>query len=267
MTHSVFHQAQVCLRSSSPEEKVMLTRQFAKDWTEGKYVCDHDFDLTAQVEAGRPDKPELVQAKKLAKRSISTPEGRVILAHALAHIEFNAINLALDAAYRFRNMPELYYANWIKVADEEAYHFTLLNKYLQDRGHSYGDFPAHNGLWEMAQKTAHDVMIRMALVPRVLEARGLDVTPGLISKLKQFSDQDFIDVLEIIHRDEIGHVYIGSHWFKYICEQRQLDSRQTFKSLIEQYMNGSLRGPFDEAVRLEAGFSKQEIADLYAMEP
>jgi len=266
MSQSVFDQAQQCLQACLPEDKYTLTRQFARDWREGRFDCVSRDEPQAISEAGRPDKPELVQPRDLAKRSISTEEGRIILAHALSHIEFNAINLALDAVYRFRDMPEQFYADWIKVADEEAYHFSLLNQYMLDRGHAYGDYVAHNGLWEMAQKTAHDVMIRMALVPRVLEARGLDVTPGLVEKLKQFKDKDFVDVLEIIHRDEIGHVAIGSHWFKYVCEQRQIDSRSTFKSLIQQYMNGSLRGPFDEVVRLQAGFTEQELADLNALE-
>jgi uncharacterized ferritin-like protein (DUF455 family) len=266
MSQSVFDQAHHCLQLCVPEEKAKQTRQFAEDWRQGKFDCISTGEPDPIAEAGRPEKPELVQPKKLAKRSISTEEGRVILAHALAHIEFNAINLALDAVYRFRDMPEQFYADWIKVADEEAYHFGLLHKYIQHRGHAYGDYTAHNGLWEMAQKTAHDVMIRMALVPRVLEARGLDVTPGLIEKLKQFQDKDFIDTLEIIHHDEIGHVAIGSHWFKYTCEQRNINSRDTFKSLIQQYMNGSLRGPFDEVVRLQAGFTEQELADLNAME-
>ena len=266
MSQSVFDQALLCLQVCSPDEKVTLTRQFAREWQQGKFSLDSDTETELIIEAGRPEKPELVQPKNLSKRSISSEEGRVILAHALSHIEFNAINLALDAVYRFRDMPEQFYADWIKVADEEAYHFSLLSQYLHDHGHAYGDYSAHNGLWEMAQKTAHDVMIRMALIPRVLEARGLDVTPGLIKKLKQFKDTEFVEILEIIHRDEIGHVAIGSHWFKVVCEQRDLDSRSTFKSLIQQYMNGSLRGPFDEVVRLEAGFTKQELADLNALE-
>jgi uncharacterized ferritin-like protein (DUF455 family) len=265
MSLSVFDRAQQCLQVCSPDEKVALTHQLACDWQQG--MLDYVSDTAAEVigEVGRPDKPELVQPRELTKRSISAEAGRVILAHALAHIEFNAINLALDAVYRFRGMPRKLYADWIKVADEEAYHFSLLNQYIQDRGHSYGDYPAHNGLWEMAQKTADDVMVRMALVPRVLEARGLDVTPGLIKKLQQFKDQPFVDILQIIHRDEIGHVAIGSHWFKTVCAQRQLDARVVFKSLIQQYMHAGLKGPFDEVARLQAGFTEQELADLNAL--
>ena len=266
MPQSVFDQAKLCLQVCLPEDKVRLTRQFAHDWLQGDFNCNNSGVPDAIADAGRPEKPELVPTRQLAKRSMGSAEGRVILAHALAHIEFNAINLALDAVYRFRNMPQKFYADWIKVADEEAYHFSLLSEYIENHGHAYGDYVAHNGLWEMAQKTAHDVMIRMALVPRVLEARGLDVTPGLINKLTQIKDQEFVDILNIIHRDEIGHVAIGSDWFKYICEQRDLDARVIFKSLIQEYMNGSLKGPFDEVARIQAGFTEQELADLKMME-
>jgi len=148
---SVFDQAQYCLQLCSPEDKVKQTREFAEYWRQGKFSHISADQPDVIGNAGRPEKPQLVQPKQLPKRSISTEQGRVILAHALAHIEFNAINLALDAVYRFRDMPEQFYADWIKVADEEAYHFGLLNDYIQQRGHAYGDYTAHNGLWEMAQ--------------------------------------------------------------------------------------------------------------------
>lgn len=184
------------------------------------------------------------------------------LCHALAHIEFNAINLALDAVYRFRDMPIDYYTDWLKVAAEEALHFSLLNKYLVDQNVSYGDYDAHNGLWEMAVKTDHDVLVRMALVPRVLEARGLDVTPGMINKLERIGDTKLVDILQVIYRDEIGHVKIGSCWFNYLCEQRSLLPDETFSDLLDEYMEGACFGPFDDAVRLQAGFSKRELTDL-----
>ncbi|MFW2371642.1 MAG: ferritin-like domain-containing protein [Gammaproteobacteria bacterium] len=267
MSLSLFHRIQACIQVCDPQTKCSLTQQLASDWNTDAVPFIEGMDEPEPIgEAGRPEQPELVAARQVPRRNINTEQGRIVLAHALAHIEFNAINLALDAAYRFRNMPRQYYSDWLKVAAEEAYHFTLLRQYLIDRGQDYGAYPAHNGLWEMAQKTAHDVMVRMALVPRVLEARGLDVTPGLIARLKQAGDEAFVAHLEIIHRDEIGHVAIGSHWFKYVCEQRGLDARATFKQLIQQYMQGSLRGPFDETARLQAGFSQQELADLAALE-
>lgn len=255
-----------CLNSCDPTEKVTLTQTLYADWCNGAVQIDRSFVAGTIGEVGRPDKPELVAPKDVKKRSISTEEGRIVLCHALAHIEFNAINLALDAAYRFVDMPEQYYTDWLKVASEEAYHFSLLASYLEKRNTQYGDFSAHNGLWEMAQVTAHDVMIRMALVPRVLEARGLDVTPGLLRKLEQARDEEFVAHLNIIHQDEIGHVAIGSHWFKYLCEQRDLDYRETFKQLIQDYMKGNLRGPFDEVARMQAGFSEEEMKDLNALE-
>ncbi len=264
--NTLFQRIAECLDTCDPAEKVALTQTLYYDWQEQSLQCEANFVPQPIAEVGRPQKPLLVKPKDVPKRSMNTEEGRIILCHALAHIEFNAINLALDAAYRFTDMPEAYYSDWLKVASEEAYHFTLLSSYLEKRDHAYGDYPAHNGLWEMAQITAHDVMIRMALVPRVLEARGLDVTPGILKKLQQVNDQEFIEHLNIIHRDEVGHVAIGSHWFKYLCQKRGLDYRETFKQLIQDYMKGTLRGPFDEVARMQAGFSAQEIADLNALE-
>ena len=262
MTQSIFDRAKECISSCDPLEKCALTRQLADDWHNQKLMLDDCGDVDPIGSPGRPQKPHLVHPRAVAKRSVHTNNGRIILAHALAHIEFNAINLALDAVYRFRGMPEAYYTDWIKVAAEEAYHFKLLHTYLTDRDCQYGDHDAHNGLWEMAVKTADDVLVRMALVPRVLEARGLDVTPGLIDKLTVAGDNDFVDRLKIIHRDEIGHVAIGSRWFRYVCEQRSLNSRETFTKLLNDYMVGPLKGPFDDVVRIQAGFTEQELLDL-----
>ncbi|MDH5472314.1 MAG: ferritin-like domain-containing protein [Gammaproteobacteria bacterium] len=259
---SIFSRAKDCISCCDPAEKCNLTHQLANDWN-NQWVIIDDGDVVAPItEPGRPEKPHLVSPKNVARRRVHTDSGRIILAHALAHIEFNAINLALDAIYRFRDMPVDYYSDWLKVADEEAYHFRLLEKYLMDRGSEYGEYDAHNGLWEMAVKTADDVLSRMALVPRVLEARGLDVTPGLIEKLTAAGDDDFAERLRIIHRDEIGHVAIGSRWFHYLCDQRGLDSRETFTKLLDEYMVGPLKGPFDDVTRIQAGFTEMELADL-----
>ena len=189
-------------------------------------------------------------------------EGRAALIHSLCHIEFNAINLGWDAVYRFREMPRDFYTDWIKVAAEEAYHFSLLRDHLRDMGYDYGDFVAHNGLWEMAIKTDFDPLVRMALVPRVLEARGLDVTPGIMAKLEEVGDEAAVAILKIIHRDEIGHVEIGSRWFNHLCLERGLDASETFEALISQYMKGKLKGPFDMATRRKAGFSEAELKYL-----
>jgi len=263
---SLFKRVKECLDACDPIEKVLLTQKLYQDWCTDSLDINRAYVPQQIAEVGRPALPKLVAPRDVPKRNINTDSGRIILCHALAHIEFNAINLALDAVYRFTDMPESYYGDWLKVASEEAYHYTLLASYLHKRDTLYGDFNAHNGLWEMAQETAHDVMIRMALVPRVLEARGLDVTPGILKKLAQSKDEEFISHLKIIQKDEIGHVAIGSYWFKYLCEKRGLNYRDTFKQLIQDYMKGSLRGPFDEVARLQAGFSKAEIADLNALE-
>lgn len=187
-----------------------------------------------------------------------------MLIHALAHIEFNAINLALDIVWRFDGMPEAFYRDWLKVAREEAYHFCLLQARLQSLGQTYGDFPAHNGLWEMATKTANDILARLALVPRTLEARGLDASPAIRNKLAQAGDDDSAAALDIILRDEIGHVGIGNHWYRYVCDQRGLDPVQTYDVLAKQHNAPRLRGPFNLEARRQAGFDDAELARLQA---
>jgi len=232
------------------------------DWHADALVNGADAPATTIVEPGRPAKPELVAPRALARRSAHTPEGRAALIHALCHIEFNAINLALDAVYRFRQMPGGYYTDWLQVAKEEAYHFGLLEQHLATLGYRYGDFPAHNGLWEMALETDHDVLVRMALVPRVMEARGLDVTPSIMDKLSAAGDEDAVAILQIIQRDEVGHVEIGTRWYRYVCEQRGLDAFATFKQLLKRYLKGQVRGPYDIEMRKRAGFSEEELAYL-----
>lgn len=260
-------EAYQCLMTVDPALKTervytLYDRVFA-----GEIVAEPCVDVQ-QVEApGRPRYPELLPPRKVKKRKLGTVRGRVALYHALAHIEFNAINLALDAAYRFDEMPDAFYSDWINVAKEEAYHFSLLNRHLKHLGAEYGDLPAHNGLWELCVETDFDVMVRMALVPRVMEARGLDVTPGLMQKLAQLGDQAAVDILAIIQRDEVGHVAIGNHWFKYMCDQRQLNVRETFSHLLHKHAKVAIiKGPFDEVSRMEAGFTRLEIEDLKALE-
>jgi len=216
---------------------------------------------------GRPQRPRLVHPAKVAKRGLGSAEGRAGLIHAIAHIEFNAINLGLDAAYRFRGMPAVFYADWLRVTADESRHFELLDNRLADYGYRYGDFDAHNGLWEMAVKTGHDVMIRMALVPRVLEARGLDVTPGMIDKLRQAGDADTAAIFEIILEEEVPHVEIGTRWFRYCAEPRGLDPDATFFALLDEYMNGGPPGPYNIPARREARFSEQELDTLQTRRP
>jgi uncharacterized ferritin-like protein (DUF455 family) len=211
---------------------------------------------------GQPAEPELVSPLSVKRRAMNTPEGRSILIHALAHIEFNAINLALDAIWRFAGLPPAYYADWLKVANEEAYHFTLLSQHLQSLGYAYGDFPAHNSLWEMAAKTENDVLARIALVPRTMEARGLDASPPVRAKLAQAGDMAAAAILDIILRDEIGHVAIGNHWYNWLCEQRGLEPIAAYAELAAQYKAPVMRGPFNMEARRAAGFSEHELAAL-----
>jgi len=238
-------------------------RRLAQSRQSGDIELDTHAPLTAhQPVPGKPDKPELVSPLSVRRRSMTTPEGRAILIHALAHIEFNAINLALDAIWRFAGMPREYYADWLKVADEEALHFSLLCGHLQNLGYAYGDFPAHNSLWEMAAKTQHDILARIALVPRTMEARGLDATPQVRAKLAQAGDLDAARILDIILRDEIGHVAIGNRWYNWLCEQRGLEPVASYARLAAEYHAPVMRGPFNLEARRAAGFSEPELAAL-----
>ncbi len=211
---------------------------------------------------GRPPAPALVPHTEIKQRSIKSPDGLASLMHALAHIEFNAINLAADLTWRFPGMPDAFYLDWMKVAREEAYHFGLLSDRLAELGHAYGDFPAHNALWDMAEKTKHDILARIALVPRTLEARGLDASPPIRNKLVSIGDRRGAEILDIILRDEIGHVAIGNHWYGVLCAERGLDTVETYATLAAQHGAPRLRGPFNLEARRAAGFSEEELARL-----
>ncbi|MHB1245998.1 MAG: ferritin-like domain-containing protein [Sulfuriferula sp.] len=235
----------------------------AQAWSTGNVRLDAHAALVPQSSLpGQPAKPEQVMPRLVKRRSMMTTEGRAILIHALAHIEFNAINLALDAIWRFADMPPAYYADWLQVAKEEALHFTLLSEHLQSQGYVYGDFPAHNSLWEMATKTQGDVLARIALVPRTLEARGLDASPAVRAKLAQVGDTAAAAILDIILQDEIGHVGIGNRWYGWLCEQRGLDPIATYASLAAEHKAPVMRGPFNLEARRAAGFSEIELAEL-----
>lgn len=220
-------------------------------------VAAADATEAVAVPPGRPAQPRLVHPREVPQRGLGTVAGRAALAHAVAHIEFNAINLALDACWRFRGLPPAYYADWLSVAQDEARHFLLLRARLQALGHDYGDFPAHNGLWEAAEKTAHDVLVRMALVPRVLEARGLDVTPGIMQRLREVGDLQTVAVLQVILDEEVRHVRIGTQWFAHLCAARGLAPVATFRHLLAEY-HMQLRPPFNAEARRAAGFADEE---------
>ena len=261
-----FHQ--LCLsiiQLKDANAKCLQIKQLANNFKQGE-----NFDFSAQAvnsipEPGRPAKPELVSPLAVPKRRTGSREGHAGLIHSLTHIEFNAINLAMDACYRFQGLPREYYANWLEVAAEEAYHFSLLNTHLQSLGFAYGDFVAHNGLWDMAVRTEHDCLVRMALVPRVLEARGIDAIPAVQNKLAQLNDSAGVTILDIIQRDEIKHVSYGNNWFNYLCQERKLDPQITFFQLLHEYNAPKIRGAFNRMGRKQAGFSDQELEQLLAL--
>jgi uncharacterized ferritin-like protein (DUF455 family) len=251
------------LQIEDPHAKASGVKALSLHWAAGEIGLDQQIVLVpGRAIPGRPLRPELVPPLAVKHRSMRTPEGRAALVHALAHIEFNAINLALDALWRFPGMPRDYYADWLKVAAEEAMHFSLLSAHLQQLGFSYGDFPAHNSLWDMAEKTCDDILARIALVPRTLEARGLDASPPVRAKLAQAGDLAAAEILDIILRDEIGHVAIGNRWYGWLCRQRSLDPIVTYAELALRYKAPPLRGPFNMEARKAAGFSDAELAAL-----
>jgi uncharacterized ferritin-like protein (DUF455 family) len=258
--------AREALLAGEPARKVTLTRQAAAHaeqlgpdrWTPDSYA-----DLSAcGALPGRPAKPTLVDPRAVPQRSPFTTHGRAALLHSIAHIEFNAINLALDAVWRFAGMPDAFYRDWLRVAAEEALHFTLLREHLNALGFDYGDFDAHDGLWAMAEKTRGDIVARMALVPRTLEARGLDATPLIQAKLRRAGDLRAVEILDVILRDEVGHVAIGNHWYRALCTERGLDPLAHYRVLARRHDAPRLKPPFNEAARLAAGFTAEEMAQL-----
>lgn len=254
------------LATADVEQKLALTQALPTQAAASRIATEAVIDPPATALPGRPVRPRLVPPTQVAQRGVGTLEGRAALIHAICHIEFNAINLALDAIWRFAGLPEAYYRDWLRVAAEEAQHFQLLHTLLQTRlGHRYGDFDAHDGLWEMCEKTAGDVTARMALVPRTLEARGLDATPPMQRRLRATGAPDALaacDILDLILRDEIGHVAIGNRWYAWLCQQQGLEPRRHYAVLARQHRAPRLRGPFNVEGRLRAGFTPEEIATL-----
>ena len=261
MNTNAFELAYEALTQASVADKIAQVDQLSALKDGNKLAFDQDFPIKEIINPGRPDKPELVRFQGVPSRDKSDL-GMIKTMHAICHIEFNAINLALDAVYRFRDMPNAFYQDWIRVAKEEAYHFSLINDYLLSLGYQYGDFNAHNGLWKITHETAYDVLVRMALVPRVLEARGLDVTPKIQQRFAQSNFTPMVEILDVIFRDEIGHVRIGNRWYHYLCQQRNLDPKTTFIALIKKHIGDSLRGPFNIQARKLAEFSDQELEYL-----
>ena len=251
-------QARAAYACPDPARKCELTAAISRP-DHGPESDQREADLMP----GRPTRPALVHPARVPRRRLGSPAGRIALVHAVAHIEFNAINLALDAALRFPGMPLEFYQDWISVAQDEARHHQMMAGRLAELGGAYGDCPAHNGLWEMAEKTAQDPLLRMALVPRVLEARGLDVTPGMIERLHQVGDDATADCMRVILHEEVRHVAIGTRWFEHLCRERGLDSTATFISLLAAHgvVGG---GSLNLEARRRAGFSAAELQGLGA---
>jgi uncharacterized ferritin-like protein (DUF455 family) len=242
--------------ASNVDDKVNLTRKAAREWFAGE--LSFEFKISPPDRPGRPVKPELIAPQDMPRRrNAKARAARIAMLHAIAHIELNAIDLALDIVVRFgKGMPKEFTDDWIKVADDEARHFILLNNLLIEFDSFYGAMPAHDGLWQSAANTAHDLLARLAIVPLVLEARGLDVTPAIIKKFQAADDQKSVEALKIIYQEEIHHVRAGQCWFNYLCKNKNLNPEQTYHKLVNQYFTGKLKPPFNIEARNEAGLEE-----------
>ena len=254
--------AAFCL--TDPLQKAAATMAMQWDQT-APDALDCELRIPYKGQPGRPALPELVHPQQVPRRSPFTPEGHCALVHSIAHIEFNAINLALDAIWRFEGLPPAYYGDWLQVAQEEAKHFTMLRNHLLEQGHDYGDFVAHDGLWTMCENTRHDVTTRMALVPRTLEARGLDATPIIQAKLRKVGTARAlaaVDILDVILAEEVGHVAIGNRWYHWLCQREALEPTAFYAEVAARHAAPRLKPPFNLAARRLAGFTDLELAAL-----
>ncbi len=257
--NNIFNFAERCLFNGDIEQKLVLTHQ-ARALLDDKYLSFLPIGEVLPInDTVFPAKPELLMPRDMPRRRMDTLEGKAAFFHALAHIEFMAIYLAWDIIYRFRGLPEDFYRDWLIVADEEATHFAMIREHLLTLGVDYGDLPAHRGLWSHAEDTSNDILARLAVVPRCMEARGLDVTPAMIDKLRTMGDQAGVAILTRIYEDEVGHVERGSYWFNNLAKQRGCDPERTYKEMIMACYKGKPKGPFNREVRIIAGFSNNEI--------
>lgn len=249
--------ADAVLRTADGREKTALSHKYAAEWraarTDG--AIPQIGTATPPMQPARPDAPQLLSPRDVPNRKPGTPEGRIAMMHAVAHIELNAVDLHWDIIARFSDikMPIGYYDDWVKAADEESKHFNLMCDCLEAEGSFYGALPAHAGMWRAAEDTATDFMGRLAVVPMVLEARGLDVTPGMIKIFKQAKATRAVEALEIIYAEEVHHVAYGSKWFHFLCGRHELDPTEKFQALVREYFHGQLKPPFNEEKRAEAG--------------
>jgi uncharacterized ferritin-like protein (DUF455 family) len=249
--------AVTAISAADLDEKVGVTRELAARWEAGALSVASPLDPPVPDRPGRPARPELVDPRRVAKRSLHTLQGRIALMHALAHIELNAIDLALDIVARFapEKPPMSFFDGWVMVAAEEAKHFSLLRARLRSLGADYGDLPAHDGLWQAATATRNDLHARLAVVPLVLEARGLDVTPALTAEMRAVGDEETAAILDIIYTDEKKHVAVGAKWFRFYCALSGHDPARRFQELVRANFRGGVKPPFNDRARAEAGLT------------
>lgn len=257
MTLSLAQMAVDVLTTSDGREKTALSRKYAAMWFAAK-ENGKDIQIgsaSPPLQPSRPEKPDLLSPRDVPRRRPGSLKGQIALLHAVAHIELNAVDLHWDVIARFTDikMPGGFYDDWVRAADEESKHFNLISDCLENLGSFYGDLPAHAGMWRAAEDTADDFMGRLAVVPMVLEARGLDVTPGMIEIFKKAKLDDVVQALEIIYSEEVGHVAYGSKWFHFLCGRHDLDPKEVFHQLVKKYFHGPLKPPFNEEKRAEAG--------------
>lgn len=247
----------MAIASPDLEVKTKLAQDTATRWFERRLSLRSPLDPPLADRPGRPAKPELVPPKAVEKRSLHTRNGRIALLHSIAHIELNAVDLALDIVARFATepVPNSFFDGWMTVAFEEAKHFRLVRERLNALGADYGDLPAHDGLWQAAHSTRNDLTARLAVVPLILEARGLDVTPSLQAKMRETGDMETAAILDVIYNDEKGHVAIGAKWFRFLCARERKDPALTFQQLVRANFRGSLKAPFNDIARAEAGLT------------
>lgn len=256
---SIFDWAERCLYDGDIERKLTYTHQAHALAQAGRLSFINGSDPRPIGDTVFPDKPVLRLPRDMPRRRLESPDGKRAFFHALAHIEFMAIYLAWDIVYRFRGLPEAFYRDWLRIADEEALHFALIRDHLRLLGADYGDLPAHAGLWLHAQQTADDLLARLSVVPRCMEARGLDVTPGMIEKLLAMQDKAGVEILTRIYRDEVGHVERGSYWLRFFAEQRGLQPERVYQEKLMASYPGKPKGPFNREMRIIAGFTHQEL--------
>lgn len=257
---SLFEFAEACLYTPDIDPKLVLTHQAQQLMSEGKLSFTLNSPILPITDVRFPAKPVWLAPRDMPKRKFNSSSGLAAFFHAIAHIEFMAIYLAWDILYRFRGLPDQFYRDWLKIADEEAQHFALIRKHLQSYQIDYGDLPAHSGLWDHAEDTANDLLARLALVPRCMEARGLDVTPAMIEKFKIQGDEASVKLLTRILTDEVGHVERGSFWFHTVCRQQSVDAEPCYQKLLLDYYKGKKpKGPFNREMRIIAGFSNAEL--------